>query len=159
MEIKEQSEICDESEGGFTMLDVDKLIPDLKLQERKSRLKTAETLSDYVEFVHLDQADCAEILQKLVIRAAEEEDDEIQEILLNGIANALLQRNCTVKLNLMPLVQRLPHLKNDCLLHAIDIIGLVRERKSIESITPFLKHRSAEVREAAAITLEELKFY
>ena len=118
----------------------------------------AETLSDYVEFANLSENNCSEILQKLVICAAAEEDDEIQETVLNGIANALLRLNCKDRLDLRPLVQKLASLKDDCLLHAIDIIGLSRERKHVDSLVPFLKHRRAEVREAAAIALGELKF-
>ena len=140
------------------MSDMDKLIENLSQKERKNRLKSAETLSDYVEFANLSENDCSEILQKLVIRAAIEKDDEIQETLLNGIANTLLRLNCKDRLDLWPLVQRIALLKDDCLLHTIDIIGLLRERKYVDSLKPFLKHRRAEVREAAAIALEELKF-
>jgi hypothetical protein len=140
------------------MSDVDKLIENLSQKERKVRLKVAETLSDYVEFANLSENDCGKILQKLVICAAAEEDSEIQETTLNGIANALLRLNCKDLLDLRPLVQRIASLKDDCLLHAIDIIGLSRERKHVDSLLPFLKHRRADVREAAAIALEELKF-
>ena len=82
-------------------------------------------------------------------------DEEIQEALLNAVADALSHRDCVQELNLSSLSQIINLFNLDCLLHGLDIIGLSRNGKYIDLIKTFLKHPISEVRETAEVALEE----
>ena len=125
---------------------------------RQQRLKKAEEISDSLEFSvnDYDEIDYQHILQELINTAIQEKDEEIQEVLLNSVADALSHRDCVQELNLSSLSQIINLLNLDCLLHGLDIIGLSRNEKYIDLIKTFLKHSISEVRETAKIALEEL---
>jgi hypothetical protein len=125
---------------------------------RQKRLKKAEEISDSLEFSvnDYDEIDYQHILQELIDTAIQEKDEEIQEVLLNSVADALSHRDCVQELNLSSLSQIINLLNLDCLLHGLDIIGLSRNEKYIDLIKTFLKHPISEVRETAKIALEEL---
>ena len=125
---------------------------------RQQRLKKAEEISDSLEFSvnDYDEIDYQHILQELINTAIQEKDEEIQEVLLNSVADALSHRECVQELNLSSLSQIINLLNLDCLLHGLDIIGLSRNEKYIDLIKTFLKHSISEVRETAKIALEEL---
>ena len=125
---------------------------------RQQRLKKAEEISDSLEFSvnYYDEICYQKILQKIIDTAIQEEDGEIQEVLLNAVADALSHRDCVQELDLSSLSQIINALNLDCLLHGLDIIGLSRNKKYIDLIKTFLKHPISEVRETAKIALEEL---
>ena len=125
---------------------------------RQQRLKKAEEISDSLEFSvnDYDEIGYQKILQKIIDTAIQEEDGEIQEVLLNAVADALSHRDCVQELDLSSLSQIINALNLDCLLHGLDIIGLSRNKKYIDLINTFLKHPISEVRETAKIALEEL---
>ena len=125
---------------------------------RQQRLKKAEEISDSLEFSvnDYDEIGYQKILQKIIDTAIQEEDGEIQEVLLNAVADALSHRDCVQELDLSSLSQIINALNLDCLLHGLDIIGLSRNKKYIDLIKTFLKHPISEVRETAKIALEEL---
>ena len=125
---------------------------------RQQRLKKAEEISDSLEFSvnDYDEIGYQKILQKIIDTAIQEEDGEIQEVLLNAVADALSHRDCVQELDLSSLSQIINALNLDCLLHGLDIIGLSRNEKYIDLIKTFLKHPISEVRETAKIALEEL---
>jgi hypothetical protein len=125
---------------------------------RQERLKEAEEMSDSLEFSvdDYDEIGYQKILQKIIDTAIQEEDGEIQEVLLNAVADSLSHRDCVQELDLSSLSQIINALNLDCLLHGLDIIGLSRNEKYIDLIKTFLKHPISEVRETAKIALEEL---
>jgi hypothetical protein len=125
---------------------------------RQERLKEAEEISDSLEFSinDYDEIDYHNILQEIIDIAIPEKDEEIQEVLLNSVADALSHRDCVQELNLSSLSQIINHLNLDCLLHGLDIISLSKNEKYIDLIKPFLKHPISEVRETAKVALEEL---
>jgi hypothetical protein len=125
---------------------------------RQERLKEAEEMSNSLEFSvdDYDEIGYQKILQKIIDTAIQEEDGEIQEVLLNAVADALSHRDCMQELDLSSLSQIINTLNLDCLLHGLDIIGLSRNKKYIDLIKTFLKHPISEVRETAKIALEEL---
>jgi len=125
---------------------------------RQQRLEKAEEISDSLEFSvnDYDEIDYQHILQELIDTAIQEKDEEIQEVLLNSVADALSHRDCVQELNLSSLSQIINLLNLDCLLHGLDIISSSRNEKYIDLIKPFLKHPISEIRETAKIALEEL---
>jgi len=125
---------------------------------RQERLKEAEEISDSLEFSinDYDEIDYHNILQEIIDIAIPEKDEEIQEVLLNSVADALSHRDCVQELNLSSLSQIINLLNLDCLLHGLDIISSSRNERYIDLIKPFLKHPISEIRETAKIALEEL---
>ena len=125
---------------------------------RQQRLEKAEEISDSLKFSvnDYDEIDYQHILQELIDTAIQEKDEEIQEVLLNSVADALSHRDCVQELNLSSFSQIINLLNLDCLLHGLDIIGLSRNEIYIDLIKTFSKHHISEVRETAEVALEEL---
>ncbi|MBZ8183296.1 hypothetical protein [Oscillatoria salina] len=124
--------------------------------KQTERLQAAAELSDRLEFGDWDNEEYAQILEKVAKVAAQEQDNEIRETLLNGMANALSQRDCHRQLNLEPLVEIISKVEGDCLLHIIDILGLSRNIVYAPSLKLLLQHSNPEIRENAAIALREM---
>jgi hypothetical protein len=128
------------------------------MEKERHFLRKSEEISDSLEFSinDYDEIDYHNILQEIIDTAIQEEDEEIQEVLLNSVADALSHRDCVQELDLSSLSQIINLLHLDCLLHGLDIIGLSRNEIYIDLINTFLKHPISEIRETAKIALEEL---
>ncbi|WP_013320884.1 HEAT repeat domain-containing protein [Gloeothece verrucosa] len=134
------------------------LSPQIK---RNKQLEEAEKISDDLEFLvfELEENIYCEILQAIIEQSSQQNDYEIKEVLLNSVANAMSQSDCIKKIDLSFLIKQIDQLKGDCLLHALDIIGLSRNLSYVEVIRRFLKHSNLEVRETAAMALSEIESF
>ena len=113
-------------------------------------------LTHKLYLILLQPATYQNILQEIINKITQEEDKEIKEVLLNLVSSALSYRDCIKGLDLLNLITVISSLNTDALIHTLDIIGLSRDKKYTDSITPFLKHSVAEVRETARLALNEL---
>jgi len=139
------------------MIDLKRWLHELEAQERTERLRAAEKLSDYVEFEDPGEYDSVDVIQKLISAAVSESDYEIQETLLNGMANAFTKHKYNDKVDLTPLMESTGKLDKDSLLHAIDIARLSGERKYVIYIRPLTRHKDANVRQTAILAVSELE--
>lgn len=135
------------------------LVVEGKQSDRNVRLQQAEEIADYLEFAvdDLNEEEYFGLLQQLVIIAAGEQDNEIQEVELNAVATALSQRDVSQPLDLTALVAQLDNLMEGCLLSAIDILGFAGSERYLCVIKALLKYPSSEVRETATLALEEIE--
>ena len=94
--------------------------------------------------------------QKLIEFIARQPDESIKEALLDAFYTRVTKYEIT-NLDLSSLINQIPELSLDCLLHLIDIMGCTRSKDYLEFLINF-KHPSKEVQESVQYSIDTIKY-
>lgn len=138
------------------MEDLSEALEALDAPDTRARDFAADSLGDLLQRPALTQADAELAVSRLVALFVRDPDHGVREAALNSICEAFNRRRLPLRLfeDLVPIP---PTLENDLLQYALHILGSTQDPAAEAAVSPFVTHPDADVREQAAIALDEIR--
>jgi hypothetical protein len=135
--------------------EVRRLVNSLKAENASERERAAAELSDFIESRQLSDALLRTVLESLLRAVVSEIDPSVRETMCNALSSGYYSPVCQ-QIDWAPLLAALDTFDDDCLEHALVILGFTSDTKYRVALRRFLNHPENKIRETAQASLDEL---
>jgi hypothetical protein len=132
------------------------LIARLHSSDCRSRDVAAAESGDYFEAEQLNAAGYQSLVNALIPAALAEQDPVVRESMFNALSSAAAYPKATL-IDWHPIADRLPDLPQDCLEHALVILGFSGDGSYLPRIEPLLDHPDKDIRRYVADAVNMLR--